>query len=76
MKPVVIVDATGLLCPLPILKLRKALSNIEVGQSVELLTDDAAALIDVPHFCAEAKHILAAQHNDDMPYSFQIIRNL
>ena len=54
----VTIDATGLLCPLPVLKLRKRLKNIEKGELISLLADDPAAVIDVPHFCAESGHIL------------------
>lgn len=52
-------DATGLLCPLPVLKARKRLQALQSGQVLRLLADDPAAVIDVPHFCAEAGHVLA-----------------
>ncbi len=51
-------DATGLLCPLPVLKLRKRMAAIRVGDLMRLRADDPAAVIDVPHFCAEAGHAL------------------
>ena len=51
-------DATGLLCPLPVLKLRKRLKSLEVGDLIAMQADDPAAVIDVPHFCAEAGHDL------------------
>ena len=51
-----ILDATGLLCPLPVLKARKRLKSLQPGQILELLADDPAAVIDVPHFCNEAGH--------------------
>jgi len=47
-------DATGLLCPLPVLKLRKRLMALMPGEVVHMRADDPAALVDVPHFCAEA----------------------
>ena len=49
-------DARGLLCPLPVLKARKALSRLPEGAVLRVLTDDPAALIDMPHFCHEAGH--------------------
>ncbi len=55
-------DATGLLCPLPVLKLRKRLKPLNSGDEIDVLTDDPAAVIDVPHFCTEAGHILV--HSD------------
>ena len=51
-------DATGLLCPLPVLKLRKRLAALPSGDCMRLRADDPAAVIDVPHFCAEAGHAL------------------
>jgi len=58
-------DALGLLCPLPVLKTRKALQRLEAGQVIRVLTDDPAALIDMPHYCAEAGHELLAQKEAD-----------
>ncbi|KIN61192.1 Sulfurtransferase TusA [Sulfitobacter noctilucae] len=51
-------DATGLLCPLPVLKLRKRLAGIDTGDCMRLRADDPAAIVDVPHFCTEAGHAL------------------
>ena len=51
-------DATGLLCPLPVLKARKRLSSLPSGAELVLHTDDPAAVVDVPHFCNEAGHSL------------------
>lgn len=52
------VDARGLLCPLPVLRLRKQLLALEPGTQVRLTATDPAAVIDVPHFCAEGRHLL------------------
>ncbi|WP_375227855.1 sulfurtransferase TusA family protein [Roseobacter sp. S98] len=51
-------DATGLLCPLPVLKARKRLQGLSPGDTLKILADDPAAVIDVPHFCHEAGHEL------------------
>jgi len=57
-------DATGLLCPLPVLKLRKRLAAVKLGDYMRLRADDPAAVIDVPHFCAEAGHALVETSTD------------
>tara|TARA_R110002072_G_scaffold27455_2_gene89261 strand:+ start:12817 stop:13044 length:228 start_codon:yes stop_codon:yes gene_type:complete len=57
-------DATGLLCPLPVLKLRKRLAALAPGDCMRLRADDPAAVIDVPHFCAEAGHALVEASTD------------
>lgn len=54
------IDARGLLCPLPVLKLRKRLGPLAAGVCVELLADDPAAAVDVPHYCAESGHALVS----------------
>ncbi|CUJ93341.1 Sulfurtransferase TusA [Shimia thalassica] len=51
-------DAIGLLCPLPVLKLRKRLKALSPGDRIRLLADDPAAIVDVPHFCNESGHVL------------------
>ena len=57
-------DAKGLLCPLPVLKARKRLQALSRGQVLRVEADDPAAIVDVPHFCAEAGHDLLQQ--DDL----------
>ena len=49
-------DTIGLLCPLPVLKLRKLIKSIKQKDKIKLMTDDPAAIIDVPHFCNEQGH--------------------
>lgn len=53
-------DAIGLLCPLPVLRARKRLQAMPEGAVLRMLASDPAAVIDVPHFCAEAGHVLLA----------------
>jgi len=58
MDPDAEIDATGLLCPLPVLKVRKRLNAMAAGQVLLLRADDPMARIDIPHFCAEQGHDL------------------
>ncbi|MFC0632706.1 sulfurtransferase TusA family protein [Brevundimonas balnearis] len=48
-----IIDARGHRCPVPSLRLRRALEEAVPGQIVTLLATDALARIDVPHMLAE-----------------------
>lgn len=52
------IDAIGLLCPLPVLKLRKALAEAAPATVVRLTATDGMAQIDVPHFCNDTGHRL------------------
>ncbi|MCL4137995.1 UNVERIFIED_CONTAM: hypothetical protein GTU68_015264 [Idotea baltica] len=58
-------DATGLLCPLPVLRARKRLMALDSGQVLRMLADDPAAIIDVPHFCTEQGHELIATTDEN-----------
>ena len=44
-------DARGLNCPLPVLKTKKALKEVPIGDCLTLLATDPASSIDVRHFC-------------------------
>lgn len=66
-------DARGLLCPLPVLKARKRLRALEPGEVLRLLADDPAAVVDVPHFCAEAGHALIGE-SDEEDYRVYLVR--
>ena len=66
-------DAVGLLCPLPVLKARKRLKALKAGEEITVLADDPAAIIDIPHFCAEAGHTLISSDLDG-PVQVHVIR--
>lgn len=51
-----LIDARGLNCPLPVLKLRKVLRVLPIGAEVELLATDRATLHDIPAFCRANGH--------------------
>ena len=44
-------DARGLICPLPVLKARKALKTVAVGEILAVLATDPGAPKDFEHFC-------------------------
>ena len=50
------IDASGLLCPLPVLRLRKKMQALGKGLVIKIFSDDPAAEIDIPHFCIENDH--------------------
>ncbi len=58
-------DALGLLCPLPVLKAAKRLRGMAAGSVLKIVTDDPAAVVDVPHFCNEQGHTLLGAQDID-----------
>lgn len=65
-------DSSGKICPLPVLRLRKAMSALQAGQRIQTRTTDPLALIDVPAFCDEAGHVLIAAVPDGNGILFTI----
>jgi tRNA 2-thiouridine synthesizing protein A len=59
--PEILVDARGHRCPVPTLRLRRALEAAPPGARVRLLADDPLARIDVPHFAAAVGAVVIAQ---------------
>lgn len=51
-------DTTGLICPLPLLKLKKALSSLEPGGVIRVMATDPASRLDFGVFCEQAGHPL------------------
>lgn len=68
------IDTCGLLCPLPVLKARKKLLSLPEGSVLKVIADDPAAMVDVPHFCAEQGHDLLDQADRDGVLEFLIRR--
>ncbi|MGW6733460.1 aminotransferase class V-fold PLP-dependent enzyme [Streptomyces sp. NPDC055013] len=48
---VLVVDALGKLCPLPVIELAKVIGEVPVGGTVRVLADDEAARLDIPAWC-------------------------
>ncbi len=69
-EPEAVLDARHLLCPLPVLKARKALAGMRPGAVLRVLATDPASWIDMPHFCAGAGHELigAEQAGEERVY--------
>ncbi|MXU66350.1 sulfurtransferase TusA family protein [Oceanomicrobium pacificus] len=70
--PDLVIDTRGLLCPLPVLRARKALKALEPGAILEMSADDPAARIDVPHFCTEQGHVLLSLREDGADLVFRL----
>jgi tRNA 2-thiouridine synthesizing protein A len=70
--PVIVIDARGHRCPMPTLRLRRALEMAPAGGLVRLLADDPMARIDVPHFVQAAGHRLSETSEGPEGLSFTV----
>jgi len=57
----VTVDASGLTCPLPILRAKKALAKMAGDQVLKVITTDQSAVRDFQAFCRQTGNALLAQ---------------
>jgi tRNA 2-thiouridine synthesizing protein A len=67
-------DTKGLNCPLPILKVKKAIQDIPVGGTLEVLATDFGAVGDFQAFCRQTTHELLEQSENAGVYRFLIKR--
>ena len=71
-----VLDATGLKCPLPVLRARKVLRSLDAGARLRVLATDPGALQDFRAFCEAAGHELleAGRREEDGVLVFLIRR--
>jgi tRNA 2-thiouridine synthesizing protein A len=69
-----VLDASGLTCPLPVLKARKLLIGMRPGEVLEVVTTDPMSVVDMPVFCAQAGHIILSEDKQDGRFLFAIER--
>jgi tRNA 2-thiouridine synthesizing protein A len=65
-------DAKGLLCPLPVLKARKALKEVAPGGVLRILATDPGAVKDFEAFCRTTGTELLASREEGGVYLFEI----
>lgn len=70
----VLLDLIGLLCPLPVLKSRRALKGMAPGARLRVVATDPMAAIDLPHMVAEDGHRLIETTRDGARLGFVIER--
>jgi len=67
-----VVDATGLLCPMPIVKLAQGIASVAVGQVVEVTATDPGILEDAPAWAKMTRHEVIGQYSEADRHSFWI----
>jgi tRNA 2-thiouridine synthesizing protein A len=65
-------DTKGLACPLPILKTKKALSELPKGAKLEVLATDPGSVPDFQAFCATTGNLLVEHSEQAGVYRFVI----
>ena len=68
------IDTRGLNCPLPILRAKKALKDIPMGGTLEVLATDPGAVKDFEAFCRTTGNQLLESKAEDKLFTFVIKR--
>jgi tRNA 2-thiouridine synthesizing protein A len=71
----VVIDALGRKCPIPIIMLAEQMSSVPIGSVIAVLADDPAAYTDIPAWCAMKSHSLAFREDYQAGWSFGVTRN-
>ncbi|WP_129789387.1 sulfurtransferase TusA family protein [Promicromonospora panici] len=61
------VDARGLRCPLPVIRLAESAKGLPAGTELTVLSTDPAVKLDVPAWCRMRghEHVTTREHTDD-----------
>ncbi|MBU6460632.1 MAG: sulfurtransferase TusA family protein [Proteobacteria bacterium] len=65
-------DARGLRCPLPILKTKKALAEMNPGEQLRVMATDPGSVEDFATFSANTGHALLASQAKDGEFIFLV----
>ncbi|MDP6427008.1 MAG: sulfurtransferase TusA family protein [Rhodospirillales bacterium] len=65
-------DTSGLKCPLPVLKAKKALRAMEPGEVIRVTATDPDSMQDFPEYCANAGHQLLQAAEAEGVFTFRI----
>jgi TusA-related sulfurtransferase len=72
-----VIDALGRRCPVPVIELARHLRDVDIGEVVAVLADDAAARVDVPAWCGmRGQEYVGAVDLDDGRCSAYLVRRL
>ena len=72
---ITLVDASGLKCPLPVLKARKALQSLTDGDKLRVISTDPASPLDFKHFCNSKGHSLLSVEEKEESFEFVIVKS-
>ena len=70
--PDITLDLEGMLCPIPIVKVAKALKTMDVGSVLQATASDPGVLIDIPAWARTTGNELLSIEREDTIITFQV----
>ncbi|MHB1529854.1 MAG: sulfurtransferase TusA family protein [Acidiferrobacteraceae bacterium] len=66
------IDCTGLNCPLPVLRLKKAIDGINAGETLEMIATDPGSVKDIAAWSKQTGHMLLESRESAGRFTFVI----
>ncbi|MGB4705320.1 MAG: sulfurtransferase TusA family protein [Candidatus Saccharicenans sp.] len=71
-KPDLILDNSGLSCPMPIIKTKKAMDGLQIGQVLKMISTDPGSVSDVQAWVNKTGHQLLGHETEGNKFIFYI----
>ena len=68
-------DASGLNCPLPILRAKKSMAALSSGQTLRIVATDPGSVKDMEAFCRQTGNELLASEQQEGSFVFLLKKN-
>jgi tRNA 2-thiouridine synthesizing protein A len=65
-------DCSGMACPMPILKTKKAVDGLQSGQVLKMIATDPGSTSDIEAWTAKTGHSLVASEKENEKFVFYI----
>ena len=69
-------DVKGMLCPIPVLKAKQAISQVPLGGVLEVIATDPAAKQDIPAWVRRTGHYLVSTREENETFTFYVKRKV
>lgn len=69
---VLTLDCSGMLCPMPVVKTKKAIQTLEIGQVLEMIATDPGAMPDMQAWAKQTRHELLHARDEGGKFRFFI----
>jgi tRNA 2-thiouridine synthesizing protein A len=69
-----VLDLKGLLCPLPVVKMAKAIKEVEIGETIEAFATDPGVMADIPAWCRTTGNELVTIKKVEKQFHFVVRR--
>jgi tRNA 2-thiouridine synthesizing protein A len=68
------IDLKGLLCPMPIVKMARAIKEVNIGETLEAFATDPGVMADIPAWCRSTGNELVTLEKQDKQFRFIVRR--